>query len=125
MYWQLHLAYDDGFNYKTYDNYEDQFNNLFFARVDAYARNTSLAPNGLSLNGADTDNKLMRLSCAAAKKNLLPFFEKWGMTPDETTKAYAAQFGEETRNIYYITDEARVYRVEGGTDAASSSTVNA
>lgn len=125
MYWQLHLAYDDGFNYKTYDNYEDQFNNLFFARVDAYARNTSLAPNGLSLNGADTDNKLMRLSCAAARKNLLPFFEKWGMTPDETTKAYAAQFGEETRNIYYITDEARVYRVEGGTDAASGSTVNA
>lgn len=125
MYWQLHLAYDNGYNYKTYDNYQDQFDNLFFARVDAYARNTSIAPNGLSLSGADTDNKLMRLSCAAANKNLLSFFEKWGMTPDEDTKTYAAKFEDETRNICYITDEARAYRAEGGTDAASDSEVHA
>lgn len=125
MYWQLHLAYDNGYNFKTYDNYTDQFNNLFFARVDAYARNTKIAPNGLSLGGADTDNKLMRLSCAAAEKNLLPFFEKWGMTPNGETKAYAAKFPEEERNICYITDEARVYRIEGGNNAAVGSTVNA
>jgi hypothetical protein len=31
MYWQLHLAYDSGYNFKTYDNYEEQLNNLFFA----------------------------------------------------------------------------------------------
>lgn len=124
MYWQLHLAYDNGYNYKTYDNYTDQFNNLFFARVDAYARNTSIAPNGLSLDGADKDNKLMRLACAAAQKNLLSFFEKWGMIPDDTTRAYAALFPEETRNICYITDEARAYRVEGKSDAASGSIVN-
>ena len=124
MYWQLHLAYDNGYNYKTYDNYTDQFNNLFFARVDAYARNTSIAPNGLSLDGADKDNKLMRLACAAAQKNLLSFFEKWGMIPDDTTRAYAALFPEETRNICYITDEARAYRAEGKSDAASGSIVN-
>lgn len=123
MYWQLHLAYDDGYNYKTYDDYTEQFQHLFFARVDAYARNTSIAPGGLTLAGADTDNKLMRLSCASAEKNLLAFFEKWGMTPDETTIAYASQFPDETKNICYITDEARAYRIEGGADAASGSSV--
>ena len=30
MYWQLHLAYDRGYNYKTYDTYQEQFDNLFF-----------------------------------------------------------------------------------------------
>ncbi len=40
LYWQLHLAYDmGGYNYKTYDTYKEQFNNLFFARVDSYVRN--------------------------------------------------------------------------------------
>lgn len=125
MYWQLHLAYDNGYNYKTYDKYDEQFNNIFFARVDAYARNTSLAGNGLSLDGADTDNKLMRLSCAAANKNLLTFFEKWGMTPDEGTIAYASQFDEETRNICYITDEARAYRLEGQAGMPSGTKVTA
>lgn len=130
MYWQLHLAYDSGYNYKTYDNYKDQFDNLFFARVDAYARNTSLAPkaenNGVALTlPKDVDNTLMRLSCAAAGKNLLDFFERWGMTPDEGTKAYAGQFEKESRNICYITDEARAYRIEGGKSTAGSVKVTA
>ncbi|MDE5894276.1 MAG: M60 family metallopeptidase, partial [Acetatifactor sp.] len=38
MYWQLHLAYDNGSNYKTYEDYNEQLENLFFARVDTYAR---------------------------------------------------------------------------------------
>lgn len=120
MYWQLHLAYDlDGYNYKTYDNYEDQFNNLFFARVDSYARDTTKAPmaseNGvaLTLNGADTDNKLMRLAVAAAEKNILEFFEDWGLVPDDTTRQYAEQFEKETRRIKFVNDEARAYQLEG------------
>ena len=35
---QLHLAYDNGFNFKTYENYDEQLANLFFARMDAYSR---------------------------------------------------------------------------------------
>lgn len=117
MYWQLHLAYDNGYNYKTYDTYEEQFNNLIFARIDAYARNNSLAPKFadgkvFTLKDAkDTDNKLMRLATAATKKNLLDFFISWGMVPDETTIEYASQFEKETRKIQYITDEARNYRI--------------
>ena len=122
MYWQLHLAYDNGYNYKTYDTYEDQFNNLIFARIDAYARNNSLAPkfaNGkvFTLSGADTDNKLMRLAVAATQKDLLDFFRSWGMIPDETTIEYASQFEKETRKIQYITDEARDYRITNSSQA--------
>lgn len=118
MYWQLHLAYDRGYNYKTYDTYREQFDNLFFARVDTYARNTARAPkpNGIALTlSGNTDQDFMRLSTAAAEKNILEFFERWGMVPDEETVAYASQFEQETRAIYYVNDDARVYEIENGT----------
>lgn len=122
MYWQLHLAYDNGYNYKTYDNYNDQLNNLFFARVDTYARDTNKAPapGGVALALGNTDQSLMRLSCAAAEKNLLEFFERWGMTPDADTIAYAEQFDKETRAIYYGNDNSRVYRLTHTTGATPS-----
>lgn len=116
MYWQLHLAYDEGYNFRTYENHEEQLANLFFARVDTYSRTPSKAPapGGVSmdLTKGDSDQKLMRLSCAAAEKNILSFFERWGMTPDADTISYAAQFPVETRAIYYVNDEARAYRVQ-------------
>lgn len=129
MYWQLHLAYDDGYNFKTYENYEEQRANLIFARMDSYARDTSRAPAPkdikLTLEGADKDNALMRLACAAAEKNILEFFTRWGMTPDAKTRKYAEQFDPEERAIYYINDEARVYRAEGRESAAASVKVTA
>ena len=117
MYWQLHLAYDKGYNFKTYENYNEQLANLFYARVDTYARDTKKAPapGGVALTLSNTDQNLMRLSCAAAEKNILSFFERWGMTPDEDTRAYAAQFAKETRAIYYVSDDSRVYTLQGGT----------
>lgn len=123
MYWQLHLAYDDGYNFKTYEDYGEQRKNLIFAR-DSYARDISRAPapDGvkLTLDGADKDNKLMRLACAAAEKNVLEFFTRWGMIPDAVTRKYAEQFDAEERTIYYINDEARAYRAEGGSSIAES-----
>ncbi len=115
LYWQLHLAYDNGYNYKTYENHGDQLDNLFFARVDSYSRvpGRAPAPDGvtLSLSGGREQN-LMRLACAAAEKDILEFFTRWGFTPDEETVAYASQFDKETRAIYYVNDEARVYRLQ-------------
>ncbi len=129
MYWQLHLAYDDGYNYKTYENYEEQLGHLFFARVDTYARTPAKAPapGGILLKlSGDKDQDLMRLSCAAAQKNLLEFFQRWGMIPDEETLSYAAQFEMETRAIYYVSDASRVYRLEhGGSSLNAEGTVNA
>lgn len=114
MYWQLHLAYDRGYNYKIYDSYKAQHTNLFYARVDSYARDTALAPGALKLTG-DRDQNLMRLACAAAEKDLTEFFLRWGLTPDGETIRYAEQFPEEERALYYLTDDARVYEMEHGT----------
>lgn len=113
MYWQLHLAYDRGYNYKTYGSYQEQHDNLFYARVDSYSRNTSLAPGGLVLGG-DPDQNIMRLACAAAEKDLTEFFMRWGLVPDEGTASYAGQFSKEERALYYLTDDARVYEMEHG-----------
>lgn len=116
MYWQLHLAYDKDFNFKTYDTNAEILENLFFARMDTYSRNPSKAPQpygkALELSG-DTDQKLMRLACAAAEKNVLEFFERWGRTPDATTIAYASQFPKETRAIMYANEDSRVYAMNG------------
>ncbi|MFG6327988.1 MAG: M60 family metallopeptidase [Lachnospiraceae bacterium] len=114
LYWQLHLAYDDQKDdHYTYDNYEDQFNNLFFGRIDTYSRNPDKAPQaGLKLDGG-ADQNLMRLSCAAANKNILPFFERWGIVPDAATTAYAAKYGSpDTKALYYVNKDARDYRVD-------------
>ncbi len=132
MYWQLHLAYDNGLNYKTYSNYTEQLNSLFYARVDTYSRNVNAAPapKGIKLTlGSNTDQNLMRLSCAAANKNVLEFFERWGKTPDSATIAYAEQFEKETRAIFYANDDARVYALNGegsvlGTDCSVSAIKN-
>ncbi|MEY8517754.1 M60 family metallopeptidase [Lachnospiraceae bacterium 29-84] len=137
MYWQLHLAFDNNKNDKTiYADYDDQFNNLFFARVDTYSRNPKMAPKaGLALNGGSEQN-LMRLACAAANKNILPFFERWGMVPDAATLAYAQKYGEpEEKALYYVNDAARDYRVDHleseesttvkGKDAVAKATVTA
>lgn len=115
MYWQLHLAYDNTYNYKTFDDYGEQLDSLFFARVDRYARTPSLAPapEGISLTlSGGTDQCLMRLACAAAERDLLEFFERWGKIPDSTTIQYARQFPKEERAIYYIDDSSHVYRIE-------------
>ncbi len=115
MYWQLHLAYDRDYNYKTYDSYEEQLANLFYARVDSYSRNPSAAKGGLKLDG-DKNQNIMRLACAAAEKDLTEFFLRWGLEPDGETIRYAGQFEKEERALYYLTDDARVYEIEHGSD---------
>ncbi|MDE6763861.1 MAG: M60 family metallopeptidase, partial [Oscillospiraceae bacterium] len=115
MYWQLHLAYDNCYNYKTYADHSEQLENLFYARMDSYARTPSLAPSpgGIQLTlGGGTDQNLMRLACAAAEKDILEFFERWGKIPDSATIQYASQFEKEQRAIYYADDDSRVYRIE-------------
>ncbi len=131
MYWQLHLAYDPGYNYKTYADCNEQLASLFFARVDTYARTATKAPKAasggvdLTLSGG-TDQALMRLSCVAAEKDLLEFFERWGMTPDAETIKYASQFTKENRAIYYACDDARVYaKTHSGSSLSADGTTSA
>ena len=113
MYWQLHLAYDTGYEYELYDSYAEITANRFFARVDSYSRNPSQAPGDVALKlGGNADQNFMRLVSAAAEKDLTDFFTRWGMTPDETTAAYMAQFPAEERAICYTNDSARNYAME-------------
>ncbi|MDE5765230.1 MAG: M60 family metallopeptidase [Ruminococcus sp.] len=116
LYWQLHLAYDKDYNFKTYNTNAEILENLFYARMDTYSRNPSKAPQpeeiALTLGGGQEQN-LMRLACAAAEKNILEFFERWGMTPDGTTRQYASQFPKETRAIMYANEDSRVYAMGG------------
>ncbi|MDE5792527.1 MAG: M60 family metallopeptidase, partial [Oscillospiraceae bacterium] len=131
IYWQLHLAYDKGLNYKTYDNYEEQLENLFYARMDTYARTPSKAPqaeeNGVALTlDGGTDQVLMRLACAAAEKNILEYFTRWGKIPNADTIAYASQFEKETRAIMFANDDSRVYALNGkGSQLGTKSDVSA
>lgn len=121
LYWQLHLAFDDNTDDRhIFTDYEEQFNSLFFARVDTYSRNPAKAPQaGLALNGG-TDQNLMRLSCAAANRNILPFFRRWGMVPDADTIAYAEKYGaEDTKALYYVNQDARSYRVAHADEAGT------
>lgn len=129
MYWQLHAAYDEEYNFKTFDDRAEQLESLFYARVDSYARTPSdaPAPDGIALTlSGGSDQCLMRLACAAAERNVLEFFERWGKLPDSTTVQYASQFPKEERAIYYADDDSRVYRMNNpyggylGTDGSVS-----
>ena len=130
MYWQLHMFYDNYYDYKTFDKEEDQLKNLFFARVDAYARKPASAPkaeeNGVELTlTSSTSDNLIRLASAAAQKNLIPFFEAWGYVPNDETRVYAEQFPEETHKIQYINESAREYRIDGGARMPEGTSVKA
>lgn len=123
MYWQLHLAYDlGGYNYKIYDTYKEQYDNLFWARVDSIVRDPSKAPgaknNALDLE-TDKDNRLMRLAVAAAKKDILEIFRRYGYEPNEGTIKYASQFDKETRGIWFANDETRAKQIEAGGSSAN------
>ena len=152
LYWQFHLANDmGGYNFETYDSYQEQFDNLVFSRMDTYATeyrknkdHKTSAPKAEGDKGVDltldtsvapyekTDNNLMRLACAATGKNVLTFFEKWGMVPDAETIKYAEQFEkikedgkDKEKAIWYINDEARAYQLAGKQRMSEGTTVKA
>lgn len=123
MYWQLHLAYDlDGGNYKTYDTYDEQYKNLFWARADSIVRDKSKAPNAkenpINLD-TDRDNKLMRLAVAASGRNLLEMFVRYGYEPNEGTLEYASKFPAETRGLWFANDALRNEQIQKGGDPSS------
>ncbi len=133
FFWQLHLAYDNDYHYVTYENHDEQLAHIFYARVDSYYRSVARFNNSekgktltipLNLSG-DKVNNFMRVCVAAADKDCLDFFRAWGMTPDEETVAFAAQFEPETRKIQYVDDNSFYYAIENKESVAANTTVNA
>lgn len=129
MYWQLHMAFDNDGNFKTYDTAEEMKKNLFFARMDSYARKPDSAPKPggvpLSLEKNSTSDNIIRLACAASEQNMLSFFEAWGLTYNEATKKYAEQFINKVKDIQYLKPEAHRYRLAGGKGMASDTVAHA
>lgn len=112
MYWQLHLAYDNEPTSTATDT--------FYSRLHTLYRNDTLG------NTVDKNNKLICYASDAAGKDLTDFFEAWGLKANDLAKAYLEEKGyeKETRQIYYINDDARRYRMNGGTSLETSVSAN-
>ena len=97
LYWQLHLAYDGG------DKPMDFYNRFFKAwKAGTYF-------------GGETNyqDRVARTASAVANRNLTEFFTRWGMTLSDGTKAALAKLPEETRALWYLSDQSRRDRLAG------------
>lgn len=97
LYWQLHLAYDGG------DKPMDFYNRFF----KAWKAGTHF--------GGETgyQDRVARTASAVANRNLTEFFTRWGMTLSDGTKAALAKLPEETRALWYLSDQSRRDRLAG------------
>ncbi len=97
LYWQLHLAYDGG-------NKPMDFYNRFFKAWKA----------GTYFGGeTNYQDRVARTASAVANRNLTEFFTRWGMTLSDGTKAELAKLPEETRALWYLSDQSRRDRLAG------------
>ncbi len=114
MFWQLHLAYDNDNTYEMLklnaDN--DLENDTFYAKLYRATREKGIAPQE---NGFDrvAQTFIMR-SSDAVKKDLREFFKRWGITASPKTNEYlnSMNYEKETRDIFYLNDEARRKRLK-------------
>lgn len=108
MYWQLHLAFDD----------KGESSTQFFAEMYKKVRDTNYR-SGLP-SGLNQDNLLVAAASDTAQKDLTKFFERWGIDVSTSLKTYLQAKGYATENkaIYYLNDEARRYRIKGGSTMA-------
>ncbi len=107
MYWQLHLAYDNG------ENPLDFYNRFF----KEWKKGSITAPT--------SDERFALVASKTANKNLTEFFERWGVVLSDSTKAALAAYPEETRSVQYLNDESRRYRLSGGAAGAGTTTATA
>lgn len=104
MYWQLHLAYDNGEAPLT-------FYNTFFR----------LWKSGLYRSSSYSYDEQVALTAAkAANRNLTEFFTRWGMTLSDGVKDILKTYPAEERAIWYLDDAARTYRLGSGKAASGS-----
>lgn len=107
MYWQLHLAYDDGENPLNF------YNKLF----KEWKSGSVTAPT--------SDERFALAASKIANKNLTDFFTSWGVDLSDTVKAQLKNYPAEARSIQYLCDESRRYRLAGGKAAVGTTTAKA
>ena len=111
MYWQLHLAYDGAGNPLNGSGALDFYNAFFKAwKSGAY----SDAPS--------KDDRIALIASEVTGKDLTEFFTRWGMQLSETTKSKLKTYGQEDREIWYLSDQSRRDRLND--EAAASLTAS-
>lgn len=113
LYWQLHLAYDDGEQdaKKPLDFY-----NHFFKEWKA----------GSQFGADDSyEDKVALTASYVADKDLTDFFTRWGMQLSDSTKKKLQTYGKETRAIWYLNDDSRRDRLKNEADGAGTITASA
>ena len=109
LYWQLHLAYDGG-------NKPMDFYNRFFKAWKA----------GTYFGGeTNYQDRVARTASAVANRNLTEFFTRWGMTLSDGTKAALAKLPEETRALWYLSDQSRRDRLAGASQGQGTVSLEA
>lgn len=102
MYWQLHLAYDEGGSVLEGNGPLDFYNRFFTLWKSDAEKNVPV------------NDRIARLASQVAGKDLSAFFQHWGMELSQETLAYLAAQGEpEEREIWYLSDESRRLRLDG------------
>ncbi len=100
MYWQLHLAYDEGEAAADKDGPMNFYNKFFKAWKDGTYTKDDF-PN------ASADEKFALTASGVAGKDLTEFFTRWGMTLSTTVKNKLGSYDKETRAIWYLNDQSR------------------
>ena len=96
MYWQLHLAYDDGGS-------PLKFYNEFFKKWK----------NG-EYSGKTYNERVALIASDVAQKDLSEFFTRWGMVLSADVKQSLQKYTKENRAIWYLNDKSYQYKLSGG-----------
>ena len=91
MYWQLHLAYDDGQQPMKFFN---EFSKAWTAKT-------------FSEGAGSYDEKVALTASGVTGKDLTEFFTRWGMTLSDSVKAKLASYAKEERAVWYLSDQSR------------------
>ncbi len=100
MYWQLHLAYDNG-------DQPLKFFNQFFKAWKA----------GEYKDGFTYDERVALIASKTANRNLTEFFTRWGMTLGGEAKTIMEALPAENRALWYLNDGSYAARLAGNTGA--------
>lgn len=95
MYWQLHLAYDDG----------DAPLGFYNALFKEWKKGT--------ITAASSDERFALTAGKVAHRDLTEFFECWGVRLSDSAKQTLHAYPKETRSIQYLNDNSRRYRLAG------------
>lgn len=114
MYWQLHLAYDEGGNALEGAGSLNFFNE-FFKQWKA----------GAHSDAASKDDRIALIAADVTGKDLTEFFTRWGMELSESTKSALADKAAEAREIWYLSDQSRRDRLNHASKASLSASLEA